>query len=98
MSQAVWEEIQAVLARPKFDRYVTLGERQLFLIGLFTTVEFIDVEETVVACRDPKDNAILELAVSGRARTIITGDQDLLVLNPFRGITILTVRQFCEQV
>ena len=45
-------------------------------------------------CRDPKDNKFLELAVSGKADFIITGDQDLLVLNPFRNIEIITINEF----
>ena len=41
-------------------------------------------------CRDPKDDKFLEVAVHGRAELILTGDTDLLVLHPFRGIAILT--------
>lgn len=97
MSQPIWEEVQAVLGREKFDQYITFSERQFFLMGLSKTVEFIDIQETVVACRDPEDNKALELAVNGQAQTIITGDRDLLVLHPFEGVSILTVRQFLEQ-
>jgi predicted nucleic acid-binding protein len=43
----------------------------------------------VRACRDPHDDKVLEAAVSGRADVLITGDKDLLELNPFRGIAIL---------
>lgn len=49
-------------------------------------------------CRDPKDNKYLELAVSGKAECIITGDEDLLVLNPFRQIDILTVQNFLDKI
>lgn len=97
MSQAIWEEIEEVLARSKFDKYITSGERQLFLIGLAKTVKFIDIKETIIACRDPKDNKFLELAANGEAKAIISGDQDLLILHPFSGISILTVKQFLEQ-
>jgi putative PIN family toxin of toxin-antitoxin system len=45
-------------------------------------------------CRDTKDNKFLELAVSANASCIITGDKDLLVLNPFRGIPILNAADF----
>jgi hypothetical protein len=96
MSQAIWEEVEAVLSRSKFNQYVTLGERQLFLIGLSQTVEFVEIEETLSVCRDPKDNKVLDLAVSGEAQAIITGDQDLLILHPFKGVSILTVDQFLE--
>ncbi|MBE9004267.1 putative toxin-antitoxin system toxin component, PIN family [Fortiea sp. LEGE XX443] len=97
MSNSIWVEIQEVLARAKFDKYITPGERQLFLIGFHETVIFIDIEETINACRDSKDDKYLELAVNGQATIIISGDQDLLVLNPFKNIPIVTVRQFLEQ-
>ena len=50
--------------------------------------------ETIVDCRDLKDNKFLELAVEAKAQCVITGDKDLLVLNPFRGIPILTPADF----
>jgi len=46
------------------------------------------------ACRDPKDNMFLECAVSIGASTIISGDDDLLVLNPFESIEILRPADF----
>lgn len=58
----------------------------------------IEVTEEVRECRDAKDNKFLELAQSGRADHIISGDGDLLVLNPFRGILILTPREFLNDM
>ncbi len=46
------------------------------------------------ACRDPDDDRILECAVSARAQYVITGDADLLELDPFRGIRILSPSAF----
>ena len=43
------------------------------------------ITERVAACRDPKDDKFLELAVNGRADLIVSGDADLLVLDTFRG-------------
>ncbi len=57
----------------------------------------ITIIEQITDCRDPKDNKFLELAINGNATCIITGDKDLLVLHPFRGISILTPRLFLEQ-
>lgn len=54
------------------------------------------MDAPITACRDPKDDKFLELAVSGRATHIISGDTDLLTLNPFRGIAILPPRAFLE--
>lgn len=47
-------------------------------------------------CRDPKDDCTLECAVKSGASLIITGDKDLLALGEFRGIRILTARQYLE--
>ncbi len=57
-----------------------------FLIGLLKETELVDSREEITDCRDAKDNEFLELAVSGKADCIISGDDDLLVLDPFRGI------------
>ena len=56
--------------------------------------ELVNVVETVTDCRDPRDNKFLELAVSGRATHIVTGDSDLLVLHPFRGIIVVSPSSF----
>jgi len=57
---------------------------------IFSKAELITIVERITACRDPTDDKFLELAVNGRADMIVTGDLDLLVLHPFRGIPILT--------
>jgi uncharacterized protein len=93
MSQHLAEELDDVLIRKKFDRYVTLEERERFLEGLIRESELVKIIDSVCACRDPKDDRILELAVNGNAAFIVTGDNDLLVLNPFRGIQIITPSQ-----
>jgi predicted nucleic acid-binding protein len=56
--------------------------------------QLIDVNVPVVACRDPNDDKFLALALAIQADCIITGDQDLLVLHPFREIPILTAANF----
>ena len=94
VSESIWLELEQVLARPKFNRYTTPEERNDFLVDLSETVQFIKVTEQNNECRDPKDNKYLELAVTGKAECIVTGDDDLLVLNPWRGIKILTVQEF----
>ncbi|MCL6755011.1 putative toxin-antitoxin system toxin component, PIN family [Nostoc sp. CCCryo 231-06] len=94
LSSSVLSELEEVLYRPKFDRYLTKERRQEFLEDLTENAQFIDVTEQINECRDPKDNKYLELAVSGQAECIVTGDDDLLVLNPWRGIEILTVQEF----
>lgn len=83
-------ELNDVLSRPKFGEYIERAERERFLGAFVREVRFVEIRETVRACRDPKDDQVLELAVNGRADCIITGDTDLLALSPFRGIEIIT--------
>ena len=93
-SDALSEESRRVFARGRFDRYITLEERAEFFEGLISDAEFVEITESVQVCRDPKDDRILELAVNGDAAYIVTGDADLLVLNPFRGIESLRPADF----
>jgi len=94
MSEATLLELDEVLCRPKFCKYIQESQRLEFLAALVRTAEFIQVSEVVTNCRDSKDNKFLELAVSGNASHIISGDNDLLVLNPFRDIVISSPAAF----
>jgi len=97
LSTDILAEFNAVICREKFDRYLSLGERLLLLALLTKEAETIPVTATITACRDPKDNMFLELAVSGQAHCIISGDKDLLELHPFEGIPILRPDRFLAE-
>lgn len=88
------EELNEVLGRDKFSRYITSEEREEFLESLLERVILIQPGERIQLCRDPQDDMVLSLALSGRANYIISGDNDLLVLNPFRDVKIVTAGQF----
>ncbi len=92
------DELNQVLGRVDFTKYVTEDERLEFLAVLLREATFVEVTVYVGECRDPSDNKFLELAVSGAAVCIVSGDQDLLVLHPFRGIPIVTPRGFFDEV
>lgn len=91
-------ELKDVLARRKFDRYVSEEMRLRFLANFLNLTTPIEITENIAACRDPKDDKFLELAVSGGATYLVTGDSDLLVLHPFRGISILTPADFLDRL
>jgi uncharacterized protein len=65
-----------------------------WLHELMEAAELVKITERIAACRDPKDDKFLELAVNRHADVLITGDSDLLALNPFRGIPIITPAEF----
>lgn len=98
MSGEVFAELSEVLLRPKFDRYSNRTKREAFLDELLAIVEFVEITEKINECRDAKDDKYLELAVNGRADLILTGDDDLLVLHPFRQIPIVRVQTFLESM
>jgi putative PIN family toxin of toxin-antitoxin system len=89
-------ELNEVLGREKFERYITRDDRERFLAAIVRTAVLADVTEQIAVCRDPRDDKFLELAVSGQATCIVSSDDDLLALDPFRGIRILSVEQFLE--
>jgi putative PIN family toxin of toxin-antitoxin system len=87
-----------VLARPKLDHYLTLKMRQEFLLELGEIAELVPVIQRIRACRDSRDDKFLELAVNGEADLILTGDRDLLALNPFRGISIESPAEYLAKL
>lgn len=97
VSVSVLLELADVLNRPKFDKYVTHDEWMRFMVSFLKVAEMVEISETIIVCRDPKDDKLLELAVSGTADFLVTGDRDLLILNPFRGVEILTPREFLDK-
>ena len=97
-SAELMNELETRLVLPKFDRYMDDGKRRNFINRLKQSAELIAPTIAIKACRDPDDDKILEIAVAGIADCIVSGDKDLLVLDPFRGIPILTPAAFLTTV
>lgn len=96
VSDETLHELADVLARPRFDRYVSLANRQRFIALLGGVARRVAISHRVQACRDPRDDKFLHVALNGGAEAIITGDTDLLVLDPFHGVRILRPADFCN--
>ena len=88
VSESTLSELAQVLARPKFDKYLSPEDRKRFFTLIAPLCIKTDIVQTITACRDPKDNKFLELALNGSADFILSGDKDLLALHPFQGIPI----------
>lgn len=96
VSADVVAELSEVLGREKFRRYVSQEDLERFLWSLLREATLIEIREKVEACRDPRDDKFLELAVNGGADCIVSGDDDLRALHPFRGVEILTPSEFLD--
>lgn len=96
LSAQTLAELTEVLKREKFRRYVSLEEVEAFLTALVKRALVLEPENGIKACRDPKDDKFLTLAVAGSATCIVTGDEDLLVLHPFRGIPVVRAAEFLQ--
>jgi putative PIN family toxin of toxin-antitoxin system len=97
ISIPILSELNEVLSREKFDKYLPEEQRKRFLAVLAKDAELIEIREEITDCRDPKDNKFLELAICGNADCIISGDKDLLELSPFRGIAVLKPDEFLKR-
>ena len=96
LSLPTWSELRSVLRREKFARYVQRNTLQAFLRTVWESSEVIQIPTPIRACRDPRDDKFLEVAVYGQAELILTGDEDLLALHPFQGIEIRTPSNFLQ--
>jgi len=99
VSDPLYEELSDVLRRRKLKAYLKpeLAWKLLELIKDYATwVEVAHVPSRAV--RDPKDRMVLGTALGGKARCIVTGDEDLLVLRSFRGVRILTPKEALEVI
>jgi putative PIN family toxin of toxin-antitoxin system len=91
ISKPIVDELLGILAR-KFARDAEeLAHVAVFLSGLGILVK---PRRRLRVVKDDLDNRILECAVAGRARAIITGDRALLALGEYKGVRIISLREY----
>lgn len=98
-SPATLAELELVLARDKFDRYLDRAARLEFFEIYRRHARLFPVSEAEEAalqtpCRDARDNKFLALAMICSADVVISSDDDLLVLNPYRNIPVILPREY----
>jgi len=97
VSEATMYELADVLSRRKLDRYVSVENRKQFIRELRRVAELVPIIQIVRECRDPIDDKFLEVALNGRADLIITGDDHLLALDPWREIVIVSPAEYLKR-
>lgn len=100
-THATLDELRTVLQRPKFERYLALALRLGFLDLVTKHAHLVEVDACSVqlskdACRDPKDAPFLALALSSHAVVLVSSDNDLLTLHPWKSVAILTPAEFLQ--
>ena len=93
-SAAILDELTSVIQRPKFAKYISPSQATDIVDALSECAITIATTSIIAECRDPNDDAFLALALDGEADVILTGDEDLLVLHPWRGVAILSPSEF----
>ena len=98
-SQALIDELAAVLIRPSPAKRLKLINKTAHEV-LVDYVRAVTVLQPLAqpVCRDPDDDEVLALALLAQAQAIVSGDNDLLVLQRFEGIAILTATQALQQL
>jgi uncharacterized protein len=99
-SEPLLEELADVLGRPRFrNKYHVSADDVSDILSLIVQEgEEVSPSDSIEACRDPKDNKVLEAAFFGQADVIVTGDEDLFALHPFEGIQVLSLTAFLAQL
>jgi uncharacterized protein len=89
-------ELERKLAMDKFDKYIAAIKRRQFLKNYLQIGLNIPITKIAKICRDPNDDMFLSLALSAHADCVITEDKDMLVLNPFENIPVLSTPDFLK--
>lgn len=93
VSEALLEELRSRIMRPRFDRYVSVPDRERIVTLFARRGQRFVVTSIVTDSLDPDDNAVLALALDGQADVIVSGDRKhVLPLHPYQGIAVLTPR------
>jgi uncharacterized protein len=100
LSPSIMAEVEQALKLPKIRKYLAEpGEAVLWLADLGALADLAnDSGRAKGVCRDSDDDRVLSAAIEGRAEVIVTGDDDLLALQEYEGIAILTPRAFLEMI
>jgi putative PIN family toxin of toxin-antitoxin system len=95
-SQATFDELRTRLYRPKFDRYISLENRELLLHDMNAAAHWVDVGDTAVYCRDRDDDKFFETALKAKADYLVSGDDDVLQAPEIAGLRVVSAQQALE--
>jgi len=92
--QKLLQEVTQTIQKPKLIKYIS-SERREMLLEILKVCHCINIiDEQAFESRDSNDNFLLDLAATINANFLITGDNDLLILNKYQNTNIITFNSF----
>lgn len=95
-SQTTFDELRTRIYRPKFDRYISLEDRERLLRDFNASAIWVEAGEPGQYCRDRDDDHFIEAALTAQADLLLSGDKDLLEALPVQGLRVVSVHQALE--
>ncbi len=95
-SQATSDELRTRIYRPKFDRYISLEDRERLLRDFNACAVWVEPVEPGRYCRDRDDDHSIAAALKAQADYLVSGDKDLLEAPPVQGLRVVSVHQALE--
>lgn len=95
-SKVTFAELEARIWKPKFDRYLSMETRRAILHDANAVAHWVDISADLAAktySRDPDDDKFIHTALAASAAWLVTGDQDLLVIETPLPVRILTAAE-----
>ena len=97
-SPATIAELETRLWRPKFDRSLTMEQRELLLHDLSAIADWVEPVDTPPFSRDADDDKFVHAALAAQATWLISGDKDLLDLRRVLGVKMVTAAHALRQL
>lgn len=94
-SEVLIKELNEVLNRPKFAKYLNSPPQEYLQLHLQLCI-LKDIEPFFIDCSDPKDNFLFDLAIQEKATYLVTGDKKLFEVKEIQGLKIITLLEFKE--
>jgi putative PIN family toxin of toxin-antitoxin system len=95
-SQATFDELRTRIYRPKFDRHISLEDRERLLRDFNACAVWVEPGDPGQYCRDRDDDHFIEAALKAHADYLVSGDKDLLEAPPVQGLHVVSVHQALE--
>lgn len=98
LSKELIDEIINTIKKPKLKKYFKEGAIEEMLLAFENYSELVNVSSKIKICRDPNDDFLLELAESGKADFLVTGDKDLIEIGRIGNTTIIKLSEFLDKL